>query len=319
MDEITDEQGQLFGSNDSLEPAAVDERTRRIVAALPANLRLGTSSWHFPGWQGLVWRDHVPARTLSRVGLSAYAKHGLFQTVSVDRTYYAPVDHRTLGGYAAQVGDDFRFILKVGRDVTEPRVDGTRNPNFLSVPRVVRALLEPALTGMGEKLGALHLQLSPGASRLFGQHLDLFVRRLETFFSALPEGPRWVVELRHESLWCSQVLDALARLDAVPCLSVHPANPGASAQAEFLGGGWPALFVRWNLGAGQEYKAAKARYAPFDRIVDADIQTRTSLAAIIASYLTQQKPVYVVANNKAEGSAPLTLLELAAEIVRGDH
>jgi hypothetical protein len=72
--------------------------------------------------------------------------------------------------------------------------------------------------------------------------------------------------------------------------------------------------VRWNLNPRFEYEAAKARYAPFDRLVDEDSSTRESIARLVVVPTAAGHPAYVIANNKAEGSAPLTLEKLAKAV-----
>ena len=56
---------------------------------LPTDIKLGTSSWFFPGWRGLVYDGVHPQVALSRKGLAAYAEIPLLRTVSLDRTFYA--------------------------------------------------------------------------------------------------------------------------------------------------------------------------------------------------------------------------------------
>ena len=58
---------------------------------LPTDIRLGTSSWFFPGWRGLVYDGVHPQVALSKQGLAAYAQIPLLRTVSLDRTFYAPI------------------------------------------------------------------------------------------------------------------------------------------------------------------------------------------------------------------------------------
>ena len=41
---------------------------------LPTDIRLGTSSWFFPGWRGLVYEGIYPQAALSKKGLAAYAQ-----------------------------------------------------------------------------------------------------------------------------------------------------------------------------------------------------------------------------------------------------
>src|SRR5258708_38120675 len=76
------------------------------------------------------------------------------------------------------------------------------------------------------------------------------------------------------------------------------------------------LVVRWNLHRGFLYQAAKQRYEPFDRLVDEDGETRRVLARMAADAFKAKRKVWITANNKAEGSAPLSLLKLAQEIAR---
>ena len=62
------------------------------------------------------------------------------------------------------------------------------------------------------------------------------------------------------------------------------------------------------------YDEAKAHYAPFNRIVDPDPSTRAALAELARRSLDAGEHTYVIVNNKAEGSAPLSVFALAAVI-----
>jgi hypothetical protein len=100
------------------------------------------------------------------------------------------------------------------------------------------------------------------------------------------------------------------------CLGLHPRMPVASEQARVTGLAHAGpLVVRWNLHHGFGYEAAKARYQPFTRLVDEDIPNRVSLARLCLDAVARGQPAFVIANNKAEGSAPLTLFKLAEQIV----
>ena len=75
------------------------------------------------------------------------------------------------------------------------------------------------------------------------------------------------------------------------------------------------LVVRWNLHPTQGYEQAKDRYAPFDKLVDEDRPTRNALAKLARESLASRRDVFIIANNKAEGSAPLSLFALAKGIL----
>src|SRR5262245_22514049 len=71
------------GPNDRAELAS-------LAAKLPPRLRLGTSSWTFEGWQGLVYRRAYTKASFQRDSLAEYVEHPLFRTVGIDSTYYTP-------------------------------------------------------------------------------------------------------------------------------------------------------------------------------------------------------------------------------------
>ena len=99
---------------------AVSPAMVALARRLPRQIYLGTSSWTFPGWQGLVYDRVASASVLARHGLSAYARHPLLRTVCVDRTFYAPLPAADYAIYAASVPDDFRFVVKAHAWCTQP-------------------------------------------------------------------------------------------------------------------------------------------------------------------------------------------------------
>lgn len=302
-------------------PAPVTPEVERIAAALPEGLRLGTSSWSFPGWAGLVYDREASSSTLARTGLAAYARSPLLRTVGVDRTYYRPVPADVFRDYADDVPDDFRFLVKADRRTTsptDPDAPGRRaaNPDFLDPAYAIREVIEPAVEGLGEKLGTILFQFSPGPPAALGGERS-FLERLSRFFDALPEGPLYAVELRTPELLTEAYREVLERHAVAHGYVVHPAMAPLERQTTLIPPHYqPALVVRWMLGGGLAYQAAKDRYEPFDRIVDEDTATRHAVAVAALDALIAEREVFVVANNKAEGSAPRTLQRLAEHIVR---
>ena len=54
----------------------------RLGRQLPTSVHLGTSSWSFPGWQGIVYGDAYSESALARVGLAAYCAASVAATAS---------------------------------------------------------------------------------------------------------------------------------------------------------------------------------------------------------------------------------------------
>ena len=180
----------------------------------------------------------------------------------------------------------------------------------------------PCLEGLGDKAGPLVFQVSP-LPRALVEEAPLLIERLATFFAALPKqlGPRhpiYALELRNAELLTPRLMRMLKEVGVRYCVGLHDRMPEVERQAaalKALDGDEPGdLVVRWNLHRGFLYQAAKQRYEPFDRLVDEDPETRGTLARMAAEAFKARRRVWITANNKAEGSAPLSILKLAEEI-----
>lgn len=323
-------QGALFDGAPAVLPAPPGAHVHALAQALHARwgerLHLGTSSWHFPGWQGLVWQGRHGDAVLSRHGLAAYAQHPLLRTVSLDRAFYRPLDTATYRALAAQVPDGFRFVVKAAALVCDAvqrdAASGAAlqpNPLFLDPAAALQLCVQPAVDGLGPRLGALVFQLSPLPARWL-RDPDALHRRLQDLFSAvvpaLPRDSLVALELRDAEL-LTPALAALLRAHGVRCcLGLHDRLPAIDAQLPMQRATWPGdLVCRWNLQRGQRYAQARDRWAPFDRLQAPDLPTRTALARVMAGTLNAGHRVYVTINNKAEGSAPLSVLALAEALL----
>ncbi len=103
-----DEQFDLFGAPAVSEPAApLEPKLDALAKRLPDAIHLGTSTWSFPGWRGIVYGDEYSNTKLSRDGLSAYGAHPLLRSVSIDRSFYSPLSLAEYARYASQVPEHF--------------------------------------------------------------------------------------------------------------------------------------------------------------------------------------------------------------------
>jgi uncharacterized protein YecE (DUF72 family) len=298
------------------------------TSQLPIDIRLGTSSWFFPGWRGLVYEGVHPQTALSRKGLAAYAQFPLLRTVSLDRTFYAPLMTADYVRYAMQVPDHFSFVVKAPALVCDAviRDEAGRgrvpNPHFLDPTVATREFVVPCLEGLGHKTGPLVFQVSP-LPRGLVEEAAMVVDRMGAFFAALPRKlgklePLYALELRNAELLTPRLMRMLREQGVRYCVGLHDRMPEVERQEAALAvldGEFPGdLLVRWNLHRGFLYQAAKQRYEPFDRLVDEDPETRRILARMAARAFKAGRKVWITANNKAEGSAPLSLVKLAEQI-----
>lgn len=301
-------------------PAPVPPALTALGESLPPGLYLGTSSWAFPGWAGIVYERPAAETALAREGLAAYARHPVLRAVGLDRTFYAPLRADEYAHYAAQVPPAFRFVVKAPAIVTDAwrRAEGGKperaNERFLDAAFAAESFVRPAVEGLDGRCGALVFQFPPLGREALRTPART-IARLADFLAALPRGPLYAVELRDAALVGPRLAAALNETRTSYCFSVHARMPTVAEQARLLADLAPGpLVARWNLHAGFAYEEAKAHYAPFDRLVDEDPATREALVALATHALRAGHPALITANNKAEGSAPLTVLKLAEAI-----
>jgi len=143
-----------------------------------AEVWVGTSGYVYRHWRGGVF---YPPGLRAREELAWYGAR--FRTVELNNPFYRLPAREHFARWREETPDDFLFAVKVSRFVSHvKRLRDASEPLAL--------LLEHA-SALGPKLGPLLVQLPPQF------HLDL--PRLEQFLASLPEGNRWVLEVRHPS------------------------------------------------------------------------------------------------------------------------
>ncbi|HYQ44653.1 MAG TPA: DUF72 domain-containing protein [Polyangiaceae bacterium] len=304
----------------TIEPAAIDPALRALSERLSPALRMGTMSWSFPGWRGTVYASDADPKLLSEAGLTAYSKHPHLRSVEVDRSFYDPLPEHYFRQLARQVPADFRFLVKAHEECTLARFpkharygkrQGEANPRFLDPAYATDAVAAQCVPGLGEKLGALLFQFPPQDVG----HPAQFADRLQAFLERLPRGVPYVVELRNAELLTPAYARALAAGGAVHAHNAWGLMPSVLAQARQIPPhARKPLIVRWLMRRGDEYEAARSRFLPFDRLVEPDLSTRSDIATLVSKALAHDVPAFVLVNNKAEGSSPASIVELARAI-----
>jgi len=73
----------------------------------------------------------------------------------------------------------------------------------------------------------------------------------------------------------------------------------------------PFVVTRLMLPPGARYDDNKESFAPFDRIVKPQPQMRADVLNLVRACVKQGRDLFIIVNNKAEGSSPLTIRALA--------
>ena len=294
--------------------AAVHREAADLARRIPARVRFGTSSWSFPGWKGLVYSRGATETSLAREGLREYAQHPLLRTVGIDRSYYAPIPDEDLRRYASQLPAGFLACTKAPALVTSaelPGRDGGANPEFMSARRLIDDLLAPFERSFAAYAGPFILEFPPVRAAA-GIDSRIFVRALDRLLGALPPRFRYAVELRNRQFLTPDYARVLATHGAGHVYNYWSAMPMPGDQTAVVPPeSLSFAVVRLLLAPGTWYDDQRARFRPFNRIVAEDGTMRAQAVSIARRVAAMDRDAFLLVNNKAEGSSPLTVMGLA--------
>lgn len=283
-------------------------------------LRVGTCSWKYDSWKGLVYEAEKDYGAYDY--LADYARY--FNTVEIDQWFWSLFATgaklpavETVTRYAESVPDDFTFSVKAPNSITlthhyakQPKrargLANKPNPHFLDADLLNRFL---------ETLGPMHAKLGPICFQF--EYLNkqkmpsrqAFVDRLGAFFEKAPTGFLYAVECRNpnylredfaaflrgrgigmvllEGYYMPHVWEVAGRLDVRtgPFSMVRLLGPDRAKIEEQTGGVWNAIV------------------APKDEGLQ-------KVAEIVKASLAVDSDTYVSVNNHYEACAPLTIQRL---------
>ncbi len=143
-----------------------------------------------------------------------------------------------------------------------------------------------------------------------------FADRLGRFLDAVPHECSIAVELRDRRLITPAYGAVLQQTGAAHVLNYWSAMPMPAEQAALVDvAAAPFVMLRLLLRPGTRYEARRDAFRPFNRVVEPDDRLRQDVTRLIRDATGRAQPVFVLVNNKAEGSAPLTIRALAERLV----
>lgn len=161
------------------------------------DLYVGTSGYSYKEWKGTFYPEDLPQKQM----LHYYGEH--FTTVEINNTFYRMPNESLLEGWAGEVPENFKFVLKAPQQITHiQRLKGTEN-SVSHLFNVARRL--------GGRLGPVLFQLPP--------NLKKDAARLRDFLALLPGEHRAAFEFRHQSWFDDEVFSLLRERQAALCIA----------------------------------------------------------------------------------------------------
>ncbi|HEX6245658.1 MAG TPA: DUF72 domain-containing protein, partial [Polyangiales bacterium] len=125
---------------------------------------IGTSGYAYPGWRRRFYPPELPAREQ----LSFASQR--FQSIEINRSFYALLSPAVCQAWYAQTPDDFVFALKGSRFITHIK-------KLRDVEQALANFFASGPLALADKLGPIVWQL-PASTRLDAERLASFLRQL---------------------------------------------------------------------------------------------------------------------------------------------
>ncbi len=280
-------------------------------------LRIGTCSWKFDSWKGLVYDAEKNYRPDDY--LPDYSR--CLNSVEIDQWFWSLFpggvrlpEQRVVKSYAASVPDDFIFTVKAPNSLTlshyyskQPAghagLAGKPNPHFLS-RRLLDQFLE-RLGPLGRKLGPIMFQFEylnkskmPSKEAFFEQFGEFIVRA--------PKGFQYALESRNPNYLSPPFFQFLKehRLGFV-YLEGYYMPPIGEVFMKYKP--VTADFSIIRLHGGDRLEIETETTSVWDKIVSPKPEGIQAAVRIVKHNVERKILTYINANNHFEGSAPLTI------------
>jgi uncharacterized protein YecE (DUF72 family) len=246
-------------------------------------IRLGTSSWTAPSWEGPFYPKGLP----SSRWLEHYAQQ--FDSVEIDATFYRIPEERTVDAWRDRTPPGFLFAAKVPQVITHEKMLENCLEETTAFLKVMQRL--------GDRLGPLLLQF-----RYFRKaempDPKPFLERLERFLPSLPPTMRFAVEVRNRSFLGERLFDMLRRQGIALAFIDHPWFPGVDEMMKRRAARTaPFSYIRW---LGDRVEIEKRTTSWDALIVDRRAEMRR-WAAAVRTLQAEERSVLGYFNNHYAG------------------
>jgi uncharacterized protein YecE (DUF72 family) len=300
-----------------------------IPDVLADRLRIGTCSWKYDSWRGLVYdpgREYGPYDYLAD-----YARY--FNSVEIDQWFWSLYaggvrlpDTAAAKRYAESVPENFRFTVKVANSITlthyyarqskgaDPTID-VANPRFLQAGLLSRFI--EAIEPLHPKLGPLMFQFEY-LNKTKMPSLRAFCDQLHEFFEKAPKGFMYGVETRNPNYLSEEFFSFLRShgLGAVLLDGYYmPPLSRVAARPDVHTAGFMVIRLHGPSRAAMEEETESV----WDQIVAPHDQGLATAAGLIQANARAGVETYVDVNNHYEGSAPLTIQRLMDLLAGAQH
>ncbi len=275
------------------------------------NIQIGTCSWKYDSWRGMVYSNEREINFLKE-----YAQR--YTSVEVDQWFWSLHSHtsvsmpreKDVNDYASSVPDDFRFTIKVPNSITlthfykkKNDLELVPNPYFLS-DKLFSDFLD-SIAPLKKYTGVLIFQFEY-LNKQKMPHQDAFMGAFGEFAGKIPREIKTGVEIRNPNYLNSKFFSFLDEIKAVPVfLQGYYMPPVFPLLESALKYNFDTMVIR--LHGPNRAEIEEKTGGKWDSVTDPKTEELKKLTAFINNNISRKLDLYLNVNNHYEGSAPLTI------------
>lgn len=279
-----------------------------------AELRIGTCSWKYDSWRGIVYSDKKPLNHLQE-----YTQN--YNTVEIDQWFWSLFgpgkivfpSPSTVLDYLQAVPPGFKFSIKVPNSVTlthfykKQKTDPLlKNPYFLSGD-IFQQFLE-LISPLGDHLAPLMFQFEYLNKQKMASQGE-FQEKFGTFVEPLDKNYHYFIEIRNPNYLNDAYFRFLGSLNLNHVFLQGYYMPSVIDLYEKFG-----KYIQGStiirLHGPDRSEIEKTSGGKWNRILEPKDDELNRIARIVKDLLERKVEVYVNMNNHYEGSAPLSIQRL---------
>ncbi|NQT62736.1 MAG: DUF72 domain-containing protein [Candidatus Marinimicrobia bacterium] len=282
---------------------------------MAGHLHIGTCSWKYPSWEGLVYDSNKPENFLQE-----YARK--YKSVEIDQWFWSlfGIDKVVLPKadvvkeYVGSVPAEFRFVIKAPNSLSlthlyKSQTSGelVENPHFLS-PDLYQTFLN-SLAEMHPQIGAINLQFEY-LNKVKMPSPQLFLEKFVNFVKTIDTSIPLCIEIRNPNFLNDNYFKILSKhkVGHTFCQGYYmPDIQEVHANYAPLLKGTSIIRLLGSDRQGIEKTTGKT----WNQVVAAKDQEIPGIARLVRKMVDQSgMDVYLNVNNHYEGSAPVTIEKL---------
>ena len=282
---------------------------------MSGHLHIGTCSWKYPSWEGLVYDSNKPENFLRE-----YARK--YQSVEIDQWFWSLFGiekvvlpkAEVVQEYVGSVPDEFRFVIKAPNSLSlthlyKSHTSGelVENPHFLS-PDLYHIFLN-SVAAMHPQSGAINLQFEY-LNKVKMPSPQLFFEQFVNFVKSIDTSIPLCIEIRNPNFLNDSYFKTLAEYNIghTFCQGYYmPDIQEVHANYASLLKGTSIIRLLGPDRQGIEKTTGKS----WNQVVAAKDKEIPGIADLVRTMVDQSgMDVYLNVNNHYEGSAPVTIEKL---------